>query len=498
MNNGRQAHNFREFIEKLGGNIIMPSESMHSPGVARAMIEGYFERLDVNSGMTDDGRYPGAARNFIDAYANTNYLRPLKGEDLDRFYADRGQYSEMQTLIGELEASAVSNPPSNTKFLFVGHTGCGKSTELSRLVNLVNSPDGGTVLYDHYLPVPYSISEVVGLHNIEFVDIALSIVLGIYREMEALGHAIDDAPVKRVYDWLFQEEEGTESKTRTMGGGIGLDVGLGSIIRLIDVRLKSEGVVREEIRTRIRKYIPELITLINQAIDEISRLTGKHILLIIDDLDKIQPLENALRVFREHSRSLAAFNCFVIYTAPISLLYDAASSYASQTMEIRYMPMFRVHNRDGECEAHDARDIATLREIITRRLHPSLFEDGVVDRLIHMTGGVLRELIRVIRGCSIYCQEYELGKITHTALDLQKGRLKGEYYRMLDHEDYRQLRDVAQTKSRADVNMRHLESLCVLYYPDGGKGWFDLHPIVYELLNEWEKEALPADVQGKG
>ncbi len=498
MTNGRQAYNFREFIGKLGGNIAIPPEPMGSSGAARAMVEGYFEKLSWGSAMADNGRYPNAARNFVDAYANTNYLRPLKGEELDRFYADRGQYSEMQTLIGELEASAVSDPPSNTKFLFVGHTGCGKSTELSRLVNLINAVNEETVLRDHYLPVPYSISEVVGLYNIEFVDIALSIVLGIYREMEALGHAIDDTPVKRVYDWLFQEEEETKSNTRTMGGGIGLDVGLGSIIRLIDVRLKSEGVVREEIRTRIRKYIPELITLINQAIDEISKLTGKHILLIIDDLDKIQPLENALRIFREHSRSLAAFNCFVIYTAPISLLYDAASSHASQTMEIRYMPMFRVRDRDGEREANDSRDVVTLREVIYRRVHPSLFEEGVVDRVIHMTGGVLRELIRIVRGCSIYCQEYELGQITHAALDLQKGKLKGEYYRMLDHEDYRQLRDVAQTKSRADVNMRHLESLCVLYYPDGGKGWFDLHPIVSELLSEWEKEALPADVRGNG
>jgi hypothetical protein len=35
--------------------------------------------------------------------------------------------------------------------------------------------------------------------------------------------------------------------------------------------------------------------------------------------------------------------------------------------------------------------------------------------------------------------------------------------------------------------MRHLESLCVLYYPNG-KGWFDVHPIVTELLEDWEAD----------
>jgi len=249
--------------------------------------------------------------------------------------------------------------------------------------------------------------------------------------------------------------------------------------------------VLEEIRTRIRKYIPELISLINQAIDEVSAVTGKQVLLIIDDLDKIQPLDNALRIFREHVRSLASFRCFVIYTAPISLLYDSANTYVSQHMEVHYMPMFRVRTRSGGQEFPDAADVVTLREIVFRRIHPSLFEDGVVDRLIFMTGGVLRELIRVLRGCCVYCQEYDLSQVTHSVIDIQKSRLKREYYRMLEHDDYKWLRRVNRTKSRADVNMRHLESLCVLYYPNG-KGWFDVHPVVRELLDEWEREALPA------
>ena len=104
-----------------------------------------------------------------------------------------------------------------------------------------------------------------------------------------------------------------------------------------------------------------------------------------------------------------------------------------------------------------------------------------------MTGGILRELIRVIRGCCVYCEEYDVSQITHNVLNFQKNKLKSEYYRILEHEDYEWLRRVKRTKSRADVNMRHLESLCVLYYPNG-KGWFDVHPIVSELLQEWYLE----------
>ncbi len=438
--------------------------------------------------MPDINRYPGAAQNFIDAYANTNYLRPLKGADMDLYYVNRGFHSELKSLMGELEAGARTLPPNNTKFLFVGHTGCGKSTELFRLATLIENGTGRQeFLRQSFLPIQYSVSEVVGLYNIEFVDIALSIILGIYKEMERLGYMVDDSPARRVYDWLYQSNPTAATDMTMSDSGLDFELGLGSLIRLIDVRLKSEGEVRESIRARIRKYVPELINLINQVIYEVSSITGKHILLIIDDLDKIQPLDAALNIFREHVKSLASFDCFAIYTAPISLLYDAASKHIGQFLEVHYMPMFRVHMKDGSPEPPEAPDVSTLREIIYRRVHADLFEDEVIDTAIQMTGGILRELIRVIRGCSVYCEEYGISKITHNVLQFQRNKLKSEYYRMLEHDDYKWLRRVKQTKSRADVNMRHLESLCVLYYPNG-KGWFDVHPVVTELLEEWEAE----------
>ena len=445
--------------------------------------------------MSESDPYPEAAKTFIDAYANTNYLRPLRGKEMERFYVNRGFHSELRSLMGELEAGARTFPPSNTKFLFVGHTGCGKSTELSRLASLIENGTGRhQFLVKNFLPIQYSVSEVVGLYNIEFVDIALSIILGIYKEMERLGYVVDESAARRVYDWLYRTQSSpAHNIARKIEADLDVDfdLGLGSLIRLIDVRLKSEGEIREGIRARIRKYVPELINLINQIIYEVSTITGKNILLIIDDLDKIQPLDAALNIFREHVKSLVSFDCFAIYTAPISLLYDAASKHIGQYLEVHYMPMFRVRAKDSTPEPKDAPDVNTLREIIFRRAHPSLFEDDVVETAIDMTGGILRELIRLIRSCCVYCEEYEVSHITATVLFYHKNKLKSEYYRMLEDEDYQWLHRVMRTKNRASVNVRHLESLCVLYYSNG-KGWFDLHPIVSELLQEWELEQAAA------
>jgi hypothetical protein len=60
-----------------------------------------------------------------------------------------------------------------------------------------------------------------------------------------------------------------------------------------------------------------------------------------------------------------------------------------------------------------------------------------------------------------------------------------EYYRILEHDDYQTTR-VRQTKSRADVNMRHLNHFvcCTILMA----GWFDVHPIVTKLLEDWEAD----------
>jgi energy-coupling factor transporter ATP-binding protein EcfA2 len=437
--------------------------------------------------MPQKQMYPEAAKIFIDAYANTNYLRPLQGQEIDRFYVEREFHSEIKAIMSELEAGAKTEPLNHSKFLFVGHTGCGKSTELYRLANLIETGTGrAKFLQEKFLPIQYSVSEVVGLYNIEFVDIALSMIMGIYNEMERLDHVIDDSPARRVYDLIFQGQ-GSLYPQPSVNQKIGMDVSLGSLIRLIEVRLKSEGEIREGIRVRVGRFLPELIDNINALIDEVSDITGKNILLIIDDLDKIQPLEVALNIFREHMKSLASFNCFAIYSAPISLLYDPANKHIGQFLEFKYMPMFKVRTKQGLPEPPDAPGVNILREIIYRRVHPDLFEEGVIETAINMTGGILRELIRVIRGCCVYCEEYGLSQITHNVLEFQKNKLKSEYYRILEHADYRKLDTVRKTKSRADVDMRHLESLCVLFYPNG-KGWFDVHPVVSELLDEWQAE----------
>jgi hypothetical protein len=149
--------------------------------------------------------------------------------------------------------------------------------------------------------------------------------------------------------------------------------------------------------------------------------------------------------------------------------------------------MFRVRTKEGLPEPPEATDVRTMREIIFRRAHPDLFDENVVEAAIDMTGGILRELIRIIRSCCVYCEEYESERITQEILNYHKNKLKSEYYRMLENDDYQWLYRVKRTKSRASVNVRHLESLCVLYYPNG-KGWFDVHPVVTELLQEWELE----------
>ena len=64
--------------------------------------------------MSRRKNYANAATDFLDAYANTNYLRPLNGEMLDLFYVNRTN-SELRALLGELTAGVKSKDRKSTR-----------------------------------------------------------------------------------------------------------------------------------------------------------------------------------------------------------------------------------------------------------------------------------------------------------------------------------------------------------------------------------------------
>ncbi|MGB9724275.1 MAG: hypothetical protein ACPL7G_10320 [Chloroflexia bacterium] len=89
------------------------------------------------------------ATNLDDAYLAFDPLKPLSGEQLQMYYVGREPNP-----IDRIRAILLGSPDTPDKILFTGHRGCGKSTELNRLLS---EPQ----VRQSFLIVPFSLADML-------------------------------------------------------------------------------------------------------------------------------------------------------------------------------------------------------------------------------------------------------------------------------------------------------------------------------------------------
>ncbi|HBY93396.1 MAG: hypothetical protein M5U01_03285 [Ardenticatenaceae bacterium] len=435
--------------------------------------------------MTPDSNfYPHAADNFVDGYTNSDYRLPLQNEQLDYFYVSRReQNSRLELLKKELLWGAEKR--LTTKFLLSGHVGCGKSTELNRSVKEI---ERDLSLRESLFVVPYSVNEVLDLQDVDYTDIAFSIVVGIYNRLQKLDIAFPRSSVDEVIGWIAAEVERFTTSTIGVEMEVGADGGLPrmlSLLNLLGIKVRGGGMIAKEARAKVKKRAPELRHLVNHVLEQVKELSGMNILLVIDDLDKL-PRSEALRVFRDDGPFLTLLNCMAVYTAPVSLMYELGNSPSFEPYRAFPVPMFKIRNHNDD-EGYNEYDIEKMTEMIYRRISPQLFDDGVVDQLVRSTGGVVRHLIKMARDCCLYCATFSRDVIDQEILDWVINEFKKDFSRRLDRADYSRLKRIHLEKGCESTEQawEYLHSLCVLEYVNGDY-WYDVHPVVLRLIEERE------------
>ncbi len=139
----------------------------------------------------------------------------------------------------------------------------------------------------------------------------------------------------------------------------------------------------------------------------------------------------------------------------------------------------------------DAGGIAKLIELVERRVETQLIfsEPELLERLVRTSGGVVRELMHLIR----MSLETRADQISAADVDRAVSNLRKLYARLIRESDIEQFRRI-QRNHRIQVGDeeagRLLHQRLVLEYQNGDL-WADLHPIVRQI--PWVKAALADD-----
>ena len=131
-----------------------------------------------------------------------------------------------------------------------------------------------------------------------------------------------------------------------------------------------------------------------------------------------------------------------------------------------------------------------MREIVGKRVSLDLFTPEALDYIIDMSGGVIREFIRIIRDSAVRAIARKKVLIDKDiSVEVING-LKNTYQAQLSEEDYIVLLRVNRTKdiTRDEKLIGLLHNLSVLEYRNG-RIWCDINPIVRSILEE--KNLIP-------
>lgn len=367
--------------------------------------------------------------------------------------------------------------------LVTGHAGCGKSTELLRLVSeLRRSKDdrgevvdaGGTSFSVVYLDA----YEYMHMSEVRLPQLIASLLLALAKEPRFdLKKNAPAMSLWRQLGELFGESSKEIFKDFTTGVP-----GLAALLR-VDLP------VQREFRKHAADHTQKLIQLLRDSVLDATRalpVGTLGIVFVIDNLEKMpdgsaeagRTLHQAL-FFDE--LPLLDLPAHLVLTYPISLNYGEVGlrqvfRNASQTT----IPMVGIrHKPEVEQRPDDLRGIDALRRLLLRRVDADIFgEPRVLDELIRRSGGCVRDLLRLVADLPIVAEmPFSLEHVEQVVADYIN-----DYERLLQGRPYLSLLHAIERtgafpeNTPDDWKRQVLMGLVVLEYDTGT--WYDVHPLV--------------------
>jgi len=364
------------------------------------------------------------------------------------------------------------------KLFFSGHRGCGKSTELARLAA---DPD----IRARFFPVHFSIRDEADINNLDFRDLLLILGGQLYHQYKDKGGKLPAQLLKELDQWRGQVE--THIQTTLVGKipEAELEAGLEMFFAKLGAKIKLEPVTRQELHQVFERSITDLIDVINKIAIAILAKEKRPPLILIDDLDK-PSLDVARKIFFDHRETIIQPVCPIIYTVSSPLFYGP--EFQAIRDQAVFLPNIKLHSQ-GKAKQLDEKGYATLQDAVGRRMDPALIAEDALKFAVAMSGGVFRELVRILRNAVDRALEAGRERIVLDDVAASTAEIRGEYRRILTAEQREMLRQIHRSNQLDDPAKAAelLQLLAVLEYADR-EPWYDIHPALEQLLKEREHE----------
>jgi hypothetical protein len=393
-----------------------------------------------------------------DAYNSLNLGLENK-KNFDRYFV----FTEPSASNELVSRFSIDKEPS--KSLLTGIKGCGKTTELLRLLRELD---------EKYFGVFIAMRHDADIRKVTAPDILLSGLLHLYISATERNVKLKPETVHALATWLQETHSSTKVEFADMGHE---QKGLWERVKKAMGVLKAQR-IRDAVQGLIEERKGDLIETMNKLIAEVEASTGKKVLLAFDDLDKL-PLEKAKAIFAESGELLSAPACKIVYTVPYSLLHTHDFREVSRVFKkhVNQVPVqIKGKEKDGQTQ---------LRDILSKRLSLELIDAAALDSLIARSGGVVGDLLRWTSESCIKARTDGKEKIDIKVLDSVLDDYQKDASRSLGSSDCEVLSAIYTNKiaDNNDTFLRLLDEGYILEYPND-EGHYYVHPQIMPILED--------------
>jgi hypothetical protein len=172
-------------------------------------------------------------------------------------------------------------------------------------------------------------------------------------------------------------------------------------------QIQHKGLFTQTANERLRRSVQEIL-------DVLIQHTGRSVIFFCDGLDRLEDIDRFTKIIRSDIQSLKQLGIGLLVVGPMLFTHSEDQDAKDLIDYAYYQPCFDVEQDQG------ARTFLT-DVILTRLPKPDFFGNGVIDRLVQQSGGVLRDLVTLTQAAieEAYLASDETLELTHVEKAVQ-------------------------------------------------------------------------------
>lgn len=375
-------------------------------------------------------------------------------------------------------------------YLFPGHRGVGKTSELIRLRKVLNEAAYQVIMFD--------VATALDVNDLDFPDLLVVIAAEAQkqlREAKIPGFSATNSLLGRWWDDL-KKLLGSEVTIKEAE----LDVGFGKLA----LEMKNRPNARADLRAKIESKTSGLLEAVNDLFQEANVALKKHkrngLVVIIDGLDKLvlRHLPNGTnthdRLFLDRCDQLAALKTHVVYTVPISMIYSPRCTQIEQSFGAfnKTVAMIRIRGENKAPITLHTLGMQKLWEMVQNRCKfagtdiNAVFDTAdTCHYLCEMSGGHPRHLLMFLQAA---IAKIDALPITRIAAERAVRDYANSLLREVPTDFWPELKRFNTPQSDIPKDEKHQQMLFFLHVFEymNNQQWYEVNP-VFRTLTQFTK-----------